>query len=243
MSANNPEDRWKSLADELGLPPDHSEPKLTPVQAVPSDQEPNTPVVFTPPVTHFPASNHEKVVITEETLEIIFAKPEPAKEQPLVVEARITEEPKVETVQETQHSGELVQEESNEGGERQDRGDRNQRGRGRRGRRGGNNRGRGRSNDNEQAVPEPEIVETSSHQHDEVAFSTGSSQRSDDDILFTSAAGEHINPEEHVHEEIADTHAPQPTAEEEEHFEEVHFGDWNVPSWNELIDSLYRPDR
>jgi len=46
-----------------------------------------------------------------------------------------------------------------------------------------------------------------------------------------------------VHEEIADTHAPQPTAEEEEHFEEVHFGDWNVPSWNELIDSLYRPDR
>jgi hypothetical protein len=34
---------------------------------------------------------------------------------------------------------------------------------------------------------------------------------------------------------------PAPAAEDDE--PEEDFSDWNVPSWNDLIASLYRPDR
>jgi hypothetical protein len=41
-------------------------------------------------------------------------------------------------------------------------------------------------------------------------------------------------------EEDMDTSSPDPDVKDEEM---DTLSDWNVPSWNELIASLYRPDR
>ncbi len=36
---------------------------------------------------------------------------------------------------------------------------------------------------------------------------------------------------------------PEAVEEEEDDDEKLSFANWNVPSWQELIASLYRPDR
>jgi hypothetical protein len=43
---------------------------------------------------------------------------------------------------------------------------------------------------------------------------------------------------------LHDSSAPEPEKEEEDGGDDVDtLSDWNVPSWRELIGSLYRPER
>jgi hypothetical protein len=49
-----------------------------------------------------------------------------------------------------------------------------------------------------------------------------------------------------VDEDLADEGAdetPPPAEEDDEIDEEISFANWTVPSWQELIASLYRPER
>lgn len=243
MSESNSENRWKSLADDLGLPPDHVESHATPVNPPVPTREPETPVVFAKGPAQSP---RERIIITEDVLEITFGTVAPPEKEPIVVDAEIVEEIPVSVEDVQPAEGEAPRGASGRGrGDRGDRGDRGGRGRGRggrRGERGGNNRGRGRRED-QPVSEEAEILEAAPIQDSSRGNDRFGDGVEDDEIRFSSESHDSSNHEEHVHEEIADTHAPQPTAEEEEPFEEIDLGTWNVPSWNELIDSLYRPDR
>jgi hypothetical protein len=56
--------------------------------------------------------------------------------------------------------------------------------------------------------------------------------------------GEEIPPIGVDAEELGDEEELEEAAEdEEEEIEPISFSDWNVPTWNELIGSLYRPER
>lgn len=243
MSEQNSENRWKSLAEDLGLPPDHVESHARPINPPIPTKEPDAPVVF--PKAEAPAPR-EKIIITEEVLEITFGSVADPVKEPIVVDAEIVEE-----IPSSAEEVQAPESQENRGasgrgrGDRGDRGERGGRGRGRGGRRGdrgGNNRGRGRGND--QPVPEEaEVLEAAPIQESSQGSGRFGDGIDDEDIGFSRENRESSNHEEHIHEEIAGTHAPQPTAEEEEPFEEIDLGTWNVPSWNELIDSLYRPDR
>ena len=57
-----------------------------------------------------------------------------------------------------------------------------------------------------------------------------------DETTFPDASG-------HLDEEIEEATEPVEAQTEEDLDEEDTLRDWNVPSWNELIASLYRPDR
>ena len=44
-------------------------------------------------------------------------------------------------------------------------------------------------------------------------------------------------------EELDETPEPSAAVEEDDEEETISFANWSVPSWQELIASLYRPER
>jgi hypothetical protein len=106
--------------------------------------------------------------------------------------------------------------------------DRSRRGRGRRGRRGRSER-------------QPEYA-PSGPRRESPRESAEEPDLSDEEADFRSSppATEEIREEEFADE--LETAPPTPT-EDDEIDEEDNLSDWNVPSWNELIASLYRPER
>lgn len=266
MSENSGSDRWKSLADDLGLPPEKpvsdagvksagnahhagseqdslpDEDFLTFSKPVQRHSEPSkAPAVKTFPVPKVEPRHQpqETFANPDEILEVTFGSHR-AQEQTQTNKVQI-DRPMVDADESS--TGNLQPETS---GERSKEPDRGRGGRGRdqdRGGRGGRGRGRGRDDnrnsnqnksnpgairDNEEE-PAPAKMQPAPVRNERpvpVTLGQGPDSRSantDDDILS--------GPESYG------SHHPEQDGE----IEEIDLSTWSVPSWEELIASLYKP--
>jgi ribonuclease E len=144
-------------------------------------------------------------------------------------------EPMESTPDTTLFGTETAPSETGEPGETEER---PSRGRRRRGRRGG--RGERAANEPEaEGETEPSTAPDESDSDDESAPSHGRRRRGRSRSRRAKDA-EPVTEEAALDEEVDEEETP----EEEDADEEVDtLSDWNVPSWQELISSLYRPDR
>ena len=275
MSENSGSDRWKTLADELGLPPENpvsdvgakisvnphnveaaqdtldedfltfSKPKPVQRQLEPSKA---------PPVKTFPVPKveprhqpKETFVEVEEILEVTFgshrvqeqAQSNKAQLDTPIVDAEIVDSNENSKREESNNQGEESTGSDRGRGGRggdQDRGNRG-RGRGGRGRgRDDNRNSNSNSNRNNQSLsrdPEGETVPAKmqpapvrNERAAPVTFAQGPDSRaviSDDEVLS--------GPESYG------SHHPEQDGE----IDEIDLSTWSVPSWEDLIASLYKP--
>ena len=182
-------DRWRELADLLGLPPE--DPACP---APPKKVETPAPVAAAPPA---PPPAEELIAETETR----HAVPE--------TQALHESEPEAEPIS---PQGAVSDQMAPPPSEEEDR-PRGRRGRGRRGRgkRGGEDDDRGRRGGRRRRPSKP------------------------DEEPLEDTADEPIAEDDEI--------PPGPPPEDDEPEEELDLTNWNVPSWSELIASLYRPDR
>jgi hypothetical protein len=277
MSENSGSDRWKTLADELGLPPENpvsdvgakisvnphnvepaqdtldedfltfSKPKPVQRQLEPSK---------TPPVKTFPVPKveprpqpKETFVEVEEILEVTFGShrvQEQAQSNKAQVHSPIVEAEIVDSNESSMREESETQEEESTGSDRGRGGrggdqDRGNRGRGRGGRGRTDSRGRddnrnsnqNRNNPIPSRDPEGETVPANiqpapvrNERATPVTFAQGPDSRtviSDDEVLS--------GPESYG------SHHPEQDGE----IDEIDLSTWSVPSWEDLIASLYKP--
>jgi hypothetical protein len=276
MSENSGSDRWKTLADELGLPPENpvsdvgakisvnphnveaaqdssfdedlltfSKPKPVQRQLEPS----KAPPVKTFPVPKVEPRHHPKetFVEVEEILEVTFgshrvqeqAQSNKAQLDSPIVDAEIVDSNETSMREESETQGEESTGSDRGRGGRggdQDRGNRG-RGRGGRGRGRDDNRNsnsnQNRNNPSPSRDPEGETVPAKmqpapvrNERATPVTFAQGPDSRaviSDDEALS--------GPESYG------SHHPEQDGE----IDEIDLSTWSVPSWEDLIASLYKP--
>ncbi|MCI0381031.1 MAG: hypothetical protein L0215_25895 [Gemmataceae bacterium] len=225
-------DHWRQLAEELGLPPDEqtagASPPTAAVQAPPAREAPaptrverERPAIQpTPPAPYEALDETEVVSLGEDDLD------EPLEEG--FGEAPTTELPAGDD--ETQDDAPPVSRENED-----DR-------RPRRGRRRGRRRG-GRDD-------RPPRGQARAPREKDESQAPGRQERAEDE---KSARG-HVRPgperddEEEAFDERDERDEPEeivPAIEEDDDADDdlSQFANWNLPSWQELISSLYRPDR
>lgn len=222
-------ERWRELADMLGLPADEPAPRVTPRSPAPAAP--------TRPIDESLAGSEE--LPREETLEAPTRQSEPHTEEPHAGPrewAGMTDDVPEATV------GEVEPGASSEEDDRPRRG----RKRGRRGRRGRDEdrdspeqarEEGGRRRRAEPAAAEPAAAERDDVEPDEIGPGDSPEELASDDADRDDNIDEN---EELV--EVEDT-SPAASEDEEDDTEIDRLKDWNVPSWNDLIASLYRPER
>jgi hypothetical protein len=239
MSDVNEKDRWRELADLLGLPPDE-EPK-----PMPMSPPPPVPPIIQQDAIEWQRPVHEAVVtppepIAEEIFEdVVFEETERSVPPFPIEEAAEIPNP------------EPMNRES-DAGESQDRPRRSRR-RGRRGQKGDPQE----REPNAHAEPRLPLEETSEAREEPSAAENIEEEprepreRKRDD-RERGGRGRGRRPVEQPPPELdeEDTLEPEeelertePLPEEEDDEEIDKLTDWNVPSWNDLIGSLYRPER
>lgn len=273
MSENSGSDRWKSLAEDLGLPPEKPVSEVVAKnsgdsqgagvsQDSPMDEDfliftkpaqRNLPPLKAAPVKTFPVPKvveptppKETFVEMEEILEVTFGSHR-AQEQPQsnrahidipIVEAEIVEpneDSVVNTLSEPQNEQSSGSNRGRGGrGGDQERGGRG-RGRGGRGRgrednrhanQNKNNSGPSRDNEGETGPSKMHPAPARNERPAAVTFGQGPDSRtviSDDEVLS--------GPESYG------SHHPEQDGE----IDEIDLSTWSVPSWEELIASLYKP--
>ena len=278
MSENSGSDRWKTLADELGLPPENpvsdvgakiavNPHNVEPAQDTSLDEDFLTfskpkPVQRqlelskTPPVKTFPVPKveprpqpKETFVEVEEILEVTFGShrvQEQAQSNKAQVHSPIVDAEIVDSNENSMREESGTQGEESTGSDRGRGGrggdqDRGNRGRGRGGRGRTDSRGRddnrnsnqNRNNPIPSRDPEGEIAPAKmqpapvrNERAAPVAFAQGPDSRtviSDDEVLS--------GPESYG------SHHPEQDGE----IDEIDLSTWSVPSWEDLIASLYKP--
>jgi len=225
------ESHWRRLAEELGLPADDFALPRATTSVTPASEE------IQPPASR----------AYEEPAEHAAASSEPWHDE--------QERHRADVMDSSESVPEAPVERACPRGERDDEG---------RGRRRGRRRGRGRG-DRRPEEPAAGGQETAGHEagNDRESSSGGDEdegqrkrrrrrrrRRSDegpvharpaDDTEPTLAETEDEPSEDDVVDE--DVERIRPAAAQEDDEPEEDFSDWNVPSWNDLIASLYRPDR
>jgi ribonuclease E len=239
-AVNDPDlERWRELAEVLGLPPDERGPSAAPA----------VPVASSPGVaanrSWEPAPTSQRLSPKAEEIAAELPAPEPVEELPTRDADSFTE-----AADSFAEAAEAVEEV--ERGRRRGR-----RGRRERSRRDRDERARERPLQEEQNAEEPselaaaiepaevaepiaEEAETVSGKAEEPAKEERSGRRrrrSRRRGRRADTAPEAPAGEETPHEEVV---APAALETEED---EDNLADWDVPSWNELIASLYRPER
>ena len=280
MSENSGSDRWKTLADELGLPPENpvsdvgSKHSVNPlnVEAAQDNSLDEDFLTFTkpkpvqrqlepsktPPVKTFPVPKveprpqpKETFVKVEEILEVTFGShrvQEQAQSNKAQLDSPIVDSEIVDSHENSMREESETQVEESTGSDRgrggrggdQDRGNRG-RGRGGRGRGRDDSRGRddnrnsnpNRNNPSPSRDPEGETVPAKmqpapvrNERSAPVTFVQGPDSRtviSDDEVLS--------GPESYG------SHHPEQDGE----IDEIDLSTWSVPSWEDLIASLYKP--
>jgi len=234
MSETQEKDRWRELADLLGLPPDENP------QPAPMSPPPPVPPIIQQEAIEWqrPVQDHFAAPMEPVIEDLVFEEIEPS-DSPLPMEevgAIPNSEPrKMET----------------EADESQERPRRSRR-RGRRGQKGGP------QESEHNAEPASPLEETSEVRDEPIAAGQieeepGKSVERKRDDRDRGGRGRLRKPEEpqppELEEEDAleseeDMERSEPLPEEEDDDEEIDkLTDWNVPSWNDLIGSLYRPER
>jgi hypothetical protein len=218
--SDHDQDRWRELADLLGLPPD--EQKQSAAHAAPParnepaikhhDRAPSRPEAAPPAAEAFEPAMFEEVVITEMNLhEEDYREPE-------------------------SHFREAASEGADEPAD-----DRPRRGR-RRGRRGSRNEWDDRTPvenmANRTESNQPRADESSTEQLGDQSERGRGRHRPDDSPRDYE---EERQDDELPQAEQAET--VEPTTDDADDEEIDRLTDWNVPSWNDLIGSLYRPER
>ena len=216
------QDRWRELHELLGLPEDGAAAKPAPPPAPP-------PPVKPPHVEHAAYIAAESPLPDEvEDVEL----PPPALEAGMESdEGRTLPAPEEEEIPESLDEEETLPAATPPPGDERGDVDRPRRGR-RGGRRGQRSRRDGddvrspqrKDNDDTEVEPTGEAVPAARSENDR--------RRPDDDLVDESA------PEE---EEVAAPARPAAAEDDDEPVET--FADWNVPSWPEIVASLYRPER
>lgn len=226
--ANQPEqDRWRELHELLGLPEDNTAAK------------PASPPPSPPPAEPLLHKEHAAYIAAESPLpddEVDVELPPPALEAGMEGdEDRALPAPEEEEIPEALDEEETLPDPEAPREPARDERDRPRRGRrrGRRGRRSHHDADEARSaqpldTDDTEVEPSDEQGAAPARRTPE----TGEGA-SDDDFGDDSA----------VEEEVP-LSSPQPAAENDDDDEPVEtFADWNVPSWQEIVASLYRPER
>jgi hypothetical protein len=219
------QDRWRELADLLGLPPD--EQKQSAAQpAPPARNEPTT--------TH-----HDRAPSRPEAAPPAAEVAEPAMfEEVVITEMNLHEEDYREPESQAR---EVASEGADEPAD-----DRPRRGR-RRGRRGSRNERDDRApvenSAGREEVTEPSGNETSEDDFmDRTEGGGGPGRRRHPEESHRGNVDEEARHDEE-HAELEETGAMEPTTDDADDEEIDRLTDWNVPSWNDLIGSLYRPER
>jgi len=222
MSDAHEKDRWRELADLLGLPPDSHEP--APKQAPP------------PPAPPVPPGDSWKQEALAAPTDLPEAQPiEEESHEPAVLEAVSMSESRHAT-QATAPAPERSAEDEENSRERSRHG-------GRRGRRGS----RRDRDDADQRSQRERSDEGGSREVEQTAPQERAPR--DADASFEDTMDDDLAERDEIASEPDDAFEPEEapaarTAREEEDDEEIDkLTDWNVPSWTELIGSLYRPER
>lgn len=224
---DNIEQRWRTIAEQLGLTCEQEPPSsVPPPRPAPP---PPPPVVRAPEPPPPPAPEPEPVPLVEEGQPIAEAAPPTVPEVEAVVSFSgvvVTAEPQEPISQE----GEPVDDER-----------RGRSGRRRRGRRSGRNRERA----NEvapSAARAPEGEASRGAPEEERRPTRRRRGRGRDEVREEVEELEPIAAEDD--EVVADEPPPVVEEDDDELDEELDtLSNWNVPSWQELIASLYRPER
>jgi len=242
----NEQDRWRELADLLGLPPESAPPAKTspareretapPTAGKTSEyaREASSPFErpsARPELEHRSEPSHEPAPL-DEAPPVWERQPVGRHEREEPVATELVEERESEPVAGDSAAAE-VRGQTGERAERSEESDdrSRRRRRGRRGRRGGRRdreggRDGGDSDTAERETPAAPSVEPSGDEDERHPR-----RRPPEDDIVDEPDAEAPNDE------------PPPPAEDGSDEPEESFAEWNVPSWTELIDSLYRPGR
>lgn len=261
MSENSGNDRWKSLAEDLGLPPEklvsevvsnavekqnESLPdddlltftKPTDRQTIPAKAVPAK--TFPIPKAVSPPDSKDPVVDLEEVIEVTFGN----RRAPETFQASVIQNDNpvmdAEIVVANEQSpsdlsNNLEQEQGSHKDSSRGRGDRDRGGRGR-------GRGRGRNRDDRRSNNREASPDLADDQLNEGVKSGSSSGRTESQkpVLHSQKHETHLNaPDEEglLAAESYGAHHPEQDGE----IEEVDLSTWSVPSWEDLIASLYKP--
>jgi hypothetical protein len=206
-------DHWRELAELLGLPPEGAAPS-------PAAANRPQPEKAAPPAVVETAPAREK-----EPVDAAGLPPAQPREWVGKGVARDETAPVTE-IEESQHAATAPEPEE----------DRPRRGQ-RRGRRGHKERGEDRMDRDRSRAEEPVGVgEEAAHEEEEKSERGAGWERRRD------AEDRDVEPE--IIEEAEDVEEASPPPEDDEDDADIDkLKDWNVPTWNELIAALYRPDR
>jgi hypothetical protein len=240
MPDQHEKDHWRELAELLGLPPDKNQPDAagSPPEVPPQEREREP--------SHKAWSPPEAEPIAEAAFEPAYheeddaAKPpflEPQEGQPPEYEPSYSETTEAERAEpEMEPAPEAIEEDRPRRGRR----------RGRRGQRGGSS---GREH---RTQPEPALrLEDTGDRLDPAGVDDRETTASDAPEQESAVRGRAPSTEPLPHtdtfEEVLETEneeLSEPPRDEDDDDEEIDkLTDWNVPSWTELIGSLYRPER
>lgn len=239
MADNKKEaDHWRELAEMLGLPPEQTgnsrsarvsvaDERTTPAP-VHLEKGPPSPVPPSPvppsPVAGSPVTGNEIEPVEESREWVVETIAE--TETRVEVNVRAAAQPKADNAEAADE-------------------DRPRRGR-RRGRHGRRERGEERAAESRD-VPEgndeseeasPGLGADLEDERSEAGHLEESEPEADED-----RAAEDLAAEEGIEEDVDESEGSRDTDEDEDDVEVDHLKNWNVPSWNDLIASLYRPDR
>jgi len=252
------QDRWRELADLLGLPPESapdakaSAAREKETVAAPAGRTAEYAArsssfdrpAARPEPEHRPEPVHEPAPPQEARQEAPLEAP--AWERPPVGRHEMEEAGTTEVVEplepEAAADERAAAEGGEQGGERPERSEESEdrsrrRRRGRRGRRGGR-----RDREAARDEGEPESAERAERAVSAGRETPAPSAEDDEDERLSG----HRPPEDDLGEELdleAPADEPPPPAPDDRDEPEEPFAEWNVPSWTELIDSLYRPGR
>jgi len=233
MSAPGQEekDRWRELHELLGLPPDSAGAAPSPPPPPPRPVEPPRPIMHETPRTR------QAWTPEEPDAELAGEPASPGVENQSMAEAEAFP-PEVEEIPPPldDESAPLPRRvDSDEEGDRPRRGRR----RGRRGR-----RSRGRRDEAAPAVsPDDDTeVEPQAGEAPPAGRPDHDRRRRDDERRGRRRDEESADELAPADDEVAPRAAAKPEDEDDDEPIET-FADWNVPSWQEIIASLYRPER